>query len=81
MNRTEGIGSDKPESQVYLTESSEMDESAIETVTLADLYFAQGNYEKALSILNKLLESDPENVELIRKIEEIKKEEINLNTV
>lgn len=42
--------------------------------TLANIYFSQGNYNKALEIYQKLLEISPNKVEhLIEKIEETKK--------
>ena len=38
------------------------------TETIADIYIAQGLYEKACGVLEKLHENDPENVAVIKKL-------------
>lgn len=42
------------------------------TETMADLYIEQGLYEKALSILQGVLQADPENRDVRNKLEETK---------
>ena len=44
------------------------------TVTLAELYVAQGYPKKALQIFRELLETDPENIDLKNRILALKKE-------
>ncbi|MGI9533874.1 MAG: tetratricopeptide repeat protein [Thermodesulfobacteriota bacterium] len=63
----------------YLTETSG-NEVDLATETLANLYFEQGHHARAIEILNKLLEQNPGNNELLEKIEKIKKAELNLYT-
>lgn len=43
------------------------------TVTLADLYMAQGHFERAKAVLDNILSRDPENEEAARKLTEAKK--------
>jgi len=43
------------------------------TVTLADLYMAQGHFERARAVLDDILSRDPENEEAARKLAEAKK--------
>lgn len=64
----------------YFNETSYDEEAGLATETLADLYFEQGHHAQAIKILSKLLEQNPGNIELLEKIEKIKKAEINLNT-
>lgn len=68
---------DKP---VYLNEEFETEVETLATETLADLYFEQGHHTQAIEILNKLLERNPGDNQLLEKIEKIKKAEMNLNT-
>lgn len=68
---------DRP--SVYTTETFGIEEDLV-TETLANLYFEQGHHAQAIEILNKLLEQSPGNIELLEKIEKIKKAEMNLNT-
>ena len=43
----------------------------IDTVTMAELYIKQGYPEKALNVYQKILASDPDNLEIKQKIEEL----------
>jgi predicted Zn-dependent protease len=40
------------------------------TVTLADLYLAQGHFERARAVLNDILSRDPNNEEAVKKLAE-----------
>ncbi|UCD85053.1 MAG: tetratricopeptide repeat protein [Deltaproteobacteria bacterium] len=43
----------------------------IDTATMAELYIEQGYPEKALNVYQKILASDPDNLEIKKKIEEL----------
>jgi len=64
----------------YIAEASSDSYDTLATETLANLYFEQGHYAQAIEILNKLLEQSPGNIDLLEKIEKIKKAELNINT-
>ncbi|HEY6871497.1 MAG TPA: tetratricopeptide repeat protein [Geobacteraceae bacterium] len=49
------------------------EKSPISTVTLAELYVSQGFSKRALTIYRELLETDPDNAELKRRLYELKK--------
>ena len=65
---------------VYPTDDLITEDGNLATETLANLYFEQGHHDQAIKILNKLLEQNPGDVELLKKIEAIKKAGMNLNT-
>ena len=65
----------------YLTHGLSTEDGYPATETLANLYFEQGHHARAIEILNKLLEHNPGDDELLKKLEVIKKAEMNLNTV
>ena len=61
--------------KTFDSKSTEELESAVKqhdrelvTETIADIYIAQGLYEKACGVLEKLHENDPENVAVIKKL-------------
>lgn len=41
--------------------------------TLGEIYIAQGRFEEAIDVFNRLLEKDPENTRFQRKIDDLKK--------
>jgi hypothetical protein len=47
--------------------------SEFHTVTLADLYMAQGHFERARAVLDDILSRDPKNEEAVKKLAEISK--------
>ncbi len=49
------------------------EKSPISTVTLAELYISQGFSKRALTIYRELLENDPENADLKKRLYELKK--------
>lgn len=53
----------------YETEST----VAMDTSTLADIYIKQGFYDKALQIYENILKTDPHNLDIQNKIDELKK--------
>jgi tetratricopeptide (TPR) repeat protein len=52
-------------------DESETDEISedFQTVTLADMYRRQGDEKKAISVLRKILERDPENIEAQKRLQ------------
>ncbi len=47
------------------------------TETMADIYIKQGDYNKGLSVLQKILENEPENTSVRKKLEECRINVIN----
>lgn len=47
------------------------------TETMADIYIKQGDYDKGLSVFQKILENDPENSSVRKKLEEHRIKVIN----
>ncbi|MGB5158749.1 tetratricopeptide repeat protein [Desulfobacterium sp. N47] len=45
-----------------------VDNSAVNTVTMAEIYAKQGLFDKAAEIYNKLLEQDPDRDDLIKAL-------------
>ena len=76
----DGNNAEAVQPTVYMTELSSDENETLATETLANLYFEQGHHARAIEILNKLLEQSPGNIDLMEKIEKIKKAEMNLNT-
>ncbi len=64
-----GFEIDEPEA----LESSD-DESPIMTHTMVDIYMSQKHYDKALDLLEKILESDPNDEKSIKKKKRIEKQ-------
>ena len=65
-------GIDEALSVASLSESSpSLVRSPLSTVTLAEIYFAQGFHEQALQIYEDLFMEDPCNMDLLRRINEI----------
>ncbi len=56
-----------------VTAGSIFDDSVFDTITFAEICVKQGYYNKALKIYTDLLEKNPDNNELRKKIEELKK--------
>ena len=44
---------------------------------MADIYIKQGEYDKGISVFQKLLEKDPENASVRKKLEECRVKVIN----
>lgn len=59
------------EAEVPVAEVVEPPASPLSTATIADLYLAQGFHEKALDIYRELLDGDPGNDVLRRRVEEV----------
>lgn len=51
-----------------------MDIPKIVTPTLADIYLAQGHYERAIEIYEELMNRDPQNTFYRQRLSSIKKE-------
>ena len=65
----------EPEAQVRSLEVEEKEarpRKEITTGTIADLYIKQGYFDKAIDIYQTLYDSDPENDEIKRKLDELK---------
>jgi len=50
------------------------EQDPLNTVTLAELYVSQGFLKRALTIYRELLEADPDNIELKRRLLELKRQ-------
>lgn len=63
------------------TEKTESDRyplnTEIATETMADIYIKQGDYDKGLSVFQKILQKDPENASVRKKFEEYRIKVIN----
>ncbi len=55
------------------------DDSAFNTVTMAEIYAKQGLYDKAVKIYNKLLEQDPGRNDLLEALSALDKMRIEAN--
>lgn len=57
--------------------TGESEDRDLNTETIADIYMKQGDFEKGLSVLEKMLEEDPDNQGIRKKLSEIRLEIIN----
>ena len=57
--------------------TSKNSDNELNTETIADIYIKQGDYEKGLSVLEKMLEDDPDNQVVRKKLSDIRLEIIN----
>lgn len=57
--------------------SDENTDIELNTQTIADIYIKQGDYKKGISVLEKILEKDPHNSEIRKKISDFRLEIIN----
>ncbi|MEC7274938.1 MAG: hypothetical protein VXV96_01355 [Bdellovibrionota bacterium] len=60
-------------------EVEEVEATPVITHTLVDLYLQQGHKEKALELLEKIAEIQPENKDTQKRLEELKKEVVSPN--
>ena len=60
-------------------EIEEVEATPVITHTLVDLYLQQGHKEKALELLEKIAEIQPENKDTQKRLEELKKEVVSPN--